>query len=251
VNEQAAFYAGAVAVDSIMTTVWMVLSIVLPRWVGRRRRGRAGGADELAADAADGAELAGEVLDGIEEDSDTLHPLDLALLLSLSAGALWVSRATVGWIAEGGGPAIPDVLVLTTLALVLAQLPGFSRLRGARTLGMLGVYLFLAVIGAYCDLAALSEVGRLGPILFLFASVLIAVHGTVVFGFARLFRLDPDTAAVASQANIGGGTSALALARSLGRGDLVLPSILVGSLGTALGTYLGFLTVGWLGGVTP
>jgi uncharacterized membrane protein len=46
-------------------------------------------------------------------------------------------------------------------------------------------------------------------------------------------------AAVASQANIGGGTSALALARSLGRRDLVLPAILVGSLGTALGTYLG------------
>ncbi len=263
VNEQAAFYAGAVAVDSIMTTIWMVLSIVLPRWVGGRRKGSVLATVD-AADAADVADVGdgvddvaaaarpgGEVLDGIEEDSDTLHPLDLALLLALSAGALWLSRAAVTWLAADGGPAIPDVLVLTTLALILAQLPGFSRLRGARTLGMLGVYLFLAVIGAYCDLAALSEVGRLGPILFLFASVLIVVHGAIVFGFARLFRLDPDTAAVASQANIGGGTSALALARSLGRGDLVLPAILVGSLGTALGTYLGFLTVGWLGGVTP
>ncbi len=48
--------------------------------------------------------------------------------------------------------------------------------------------------------------------------------------------------AVASQANIGGGTSALALARSLNRPDLVLPAILIGSLGLALGTYLGFFT---------
>ena len=47
---------------------------------------------------------------------------------------------------------------------------------------------------------------------------------------------------MASQANVGGGTSALALARSLGRSDLVLPAILVGSLGMAVGTYLGFLT---------
>jgi len=38
---------------------------------------------------------------------------------------------------------------------------------------------------------------------------------------------------------VGGGSSALALARSLGRKDLVLPSILVGSLGTASGTFLG------------
>ena len=47
---------------------------------------------------------------------------------------------------------------------------------------------------------------------------------------------------MASQANVGGGTSALALARSLGRGDLVLPAVLIGSLGNAAGTFLG-LTV--------
>ena len=34
---------------------------------------------------------------------------------------------------------------------------------------------------------------------------------------------------------------ALALAKSLGRGDLFLPAILVGSLGTGVGSYLGFL----------
>jgi uncharacterized membrane protein len=67
-----------------------------------------------------------------------------------------------------------------------------------------------------------------------------------VFGVARLFGVDLDTAAVASQANIGGGTTALALARSLGRTDLELPAILIGSLGTALGNYLGFMVVALL-----
>ena len=66
-----------------------------------------------------------------------------------------------------------------------------------------------------------------------------------MFGAARLFRLDVDTAAVASQANIGGGTTALALARSLGRPDLVLPGILMGALGTAVGTYLGLWVAGF------
>jgi len=51
--------------------------------------------------------------------------------------------------------------------------------------------------------------------------------------------------AIASQANIGGGTSAIALAESFERKELILPAILVGTLGNALGTYLGFLVV-WL-----
>ena len=121
------------------------------------------------------------------------------------------------------------------------------RLHAARPLGLLGVMVFLAVIGAYCDLSALAELADLGPTLFLFAGTLLSVHGLVVFGLGRLVRLDPAVCSVASQANVGGGTTALALARSLGRNDLVLPGLLVGSLGTALGTYLGLGLVEWLG----
>jgi uncharacterized membrane protein len=80
----------------------------------------------------------------------------------------------------------------------------------------------------------------------LFVGTTLLVHGAVLFGAAALLRLDLEVAAVASQAGVGGGTSALALARSLGRPDLTAPAILAGSLGTALGTYLGFAVTGWL-----
>ena len=103
------------------------------------------------------------------------------------------------------------------------------------------MYLFLCVIGAFCDIRALAEIGSLGLTLLVFTFVLVAVHGLITFGAAWVMKMDVDIAAVASQANVGGGTSALALARSLGRSDLVLPAVLIGSLGTALGTFLGFL----------
>jgi uncharacterized membrane protein len=105
------------------------------------------------------------------------------------------------------------------------------------------VYVFLAVIGAFCDLRRLAELGRLGLVLFGFAGVLVLVHGAVTFGVARLLRMDLDAAAIASQANVGGAGTALALARSLGRNDLALPAVLIGSLGTAIGTFLGYWTV--------
>jgi uncharacterized membrane protein len=111
---------------------------------------------------------------------------------------------------------------------------------------MVAVYLFLCVVGAFCDVRALGSIGTLGLVLLAFAVITVFVHGAVIFGAAWLFRMDLAGAAVASQANVGGSTSALALAKSLGRQDLLLPGILLGSLGNAIGTFLGFLVARWV-----
>ena len=47
--------------------------------------------------------------------------------------------------------------------------------------------------------------------------------------------------AVASQANIGGSASALALASARGYGDRILPGIAAGLLGYAIGNYIGLV----------
>ncbi len=239
VTQEGALYTGAVAVDSILTSVWMIVALIVPRVLSRWMpvRARRGGAEGLAAQA--GAALPGE---GKEtHDEERASPLELGLVLGLGAGALVLSRAVSEWSGEWFGRELPSVLVLTTVALILAQVPAIARLRGPRLMGMFGVLLFLAVIGAYCDLAAFEAMGALGPTMLLFVVVILCVHGLVCFGGALLLGADVEMAAVASVANVGGGTTALAMARSLRRSDLVLPAILVGSLGTAAGTYLGFL----------
>jgi len=211
--------------------------VALPRVLGRvwPRARNAGPARSTA-----------EPVSHVEEDTDTVNPTDLAVLLALGSFSVWISDAAAQWIERATGVGVPSILILTTLALVLAQLPPIQRLRGTRVCGWLAVMVFLAVIGALCDFAALRGIGELGGSLLVFAAVVVGVHGLIVFGSAALLRLDPAMAAVASQANIGGSTSALALARSLGRADLALPAILVGSLGNAGGTYLGFLIAAWL-----
>lgn len=226
-------YAGSVVVDNIVTTVWMVATLALPRLLGRfYRPGRA-------------AVPPAAVILGIEDDTESLHPLDVAIMLALGLGAVWASSAASVWLASRG-IAIPFMLVLTIVALTLAQIRPVSRLRGGRVLGMFAVYLFLNVIGAFCDLGSLAELGRLGFTLLALAGVAVLIHGVVTFTAARFMRLDADLAAVASQANVGGSTSALALARSLGRSDLVLPAVLIGSLGNAVGNFLGFWVAGSL-----
>ena len=254
VTTQGALYVGVNAVDAILTTFYMIATIAIPRALWRlipnrsvRRVSKdASGSEALEADLA--------------SETESVHPFDLAILLALGAGAYWLSGVmtesisrvlteafgSVGDSGQVNPIKIPKAIVITTLALVMAQIPAVGRLRGVRVLGMFAVMLFLAVIGCLCDLEALAELGDLSVTLSIFAAVVITVHALVVFGVSWLFRLDWDMAAVASQANVGGGTTAIALARSLGRPDLVLPGILIGSCGTASGTYLGYLAIEFL-----
>ncbi len=229
VIQDGVLYTGAAAVDSAYTTVWMAATVALPRLLGRfwpasripRRSG------ETDADTDD-------------PERETVDPLGGALLLGLGCTAVWLAAWLHDRIATLWGLEIPTVLVLTTLALMLAQSKYVHRMPGIRVIGWLAVMLFLATIGTLCDVASVRRLGDLGPRLMGFVGVVVALHGLIVFGAARLLRFDPEMAAVASQANIGGGTSALALARSLVRPDLALPAVLIGALGNALGTFLGF-----------
>ena len=76
-------------------------------------------------------------------------------------------------------------------------------------------------------------------------AVEVGVHGLVVFGGGRLLRMDVGSLAVASQAAVGGPSSALAVAVSREWRGLILPGVIVGLLGYAVGTYLG-LSVAYL-----
>ena len=233
-------FGGAAAVDSIITTIWMAATIVIPRLLRPKwpRRGEVLKLDGTKEDGIDRV-LAREPDLGVGEDTEALHPVDLALVLAIGVGTLWLSNGISGWLA-GLGMTVPSVLLLTVISLSLAQFRVVAELAGSRLLGLFAVYLFLCVIGAFCDVRALADLASLGMTLLVFTLVLIIVHGFITFGAARLLKLDVDIAAVASQANIGGAASALALSRSLGRSDLLLPAVLIGSLGSATGTLLGF-----------
>ena len=234
VQKAGTLYAGAVAVDNLITALWMVVTIGSPallfRWFPRKEALQKG-------DTKTGAEpLVGNTVFNVSE---------LAMLALLGLFSLWISEALSTWLANSGFE-IPSILILTTIALLLAQIPMVHHLKGARLLGMISVYIFLAVIGAYCELAAMAEIGGLAISLLLFAFVLVLVHGVFCYGIGGLLKYDWRLISIASQANIGGSSTALALAGSLGRSDLILPAILIGSLGNGIGTYLGFLMAGIL-----
>ncbi len=81
------------------------------------------------------------------------------------------------------------------------------------------------------------------PLLFVFCLVMAVVNLVVTFALGKLPRLNLEDVALAVNASLGGPTSAAAMAIAMGWSKLVLPALLVGIWGYAIGTAVG-LAVG-------
>jgi len=222
-------FTAATAADNVMTAVWFAVTLALPvhlyRWLPPRR-------GETAARTQKSEQAAHPMFQSVE-----MRVGDLCWL-----GALGLALIVVAEELARLAPLIPSVLILTTLALLVAQIPAVRRLTGAFQLGLIALHLFFALIGIGSKLA---EIQKVGFAILYFTATVVAVHGFILFLYARLRREDWDSLAVASQASVGGPSTALALAVSRGKPGLALPGIAVGLLGYALGTYAGF-AVAWL-----
>lgn len=222
--------AAATAADNVMTAVWIVATLALPVWLAGPFRRRS--AKGLSPSSGIGAEPPpSEEAENPFEAEVTIKPASIMSLLALGLVLLLASEALERWV-----PAVPGVLWLTTMALALAQLPWVRRLQGAFQLGLIALNLFFVVIGIYSRLA---EILNEGLEIFYFTAIVVLVHGVLAYGLSWLLRIDVESTSVASQAAVGGPSTALALAVSRGWSHLTLPGIMVGLLGYAVGTYLG------------
>lgn len=216
-------FSGAAAADALTTGIWMAVTLMLPIWIGRFYRAAIPGQDQPEASEAHPHPFFEKI---------PLSTLDLANLLAVGFVLVLASE----WIG-GITPGIPAVLWLTTFALIIGHTKHFLRPRGALQLGNLALHFFFVIIGIH---SRVSEILTIGMEIFYYTLVVVAVHGLVVFGIGWLARIDIGSLAVASQAAVGGPSSALAVAVSREWKGLVLPGIIVGLLGYALGNYLGF-----------
>ncbi len=119
-----------------------------------------------------------------------------------------------------------------------------SRMRGAQELGTWLIYLFFFVIGVPASVGILI---RNAPILLLFCMIIVAVNMLFCFLGGKLLKFDLEEIILASNANIGGPTTAAGMAISQGWVKLIGPCMLVGTFGYVIGTWLGILVGSMLG----
>lgn len=177
--------------------------------------------------------------------------LDIAKTFSFSCVIVAVSIALAGFFGEiiPTGNILLDLLngllgnkylLITTITTLLATyFPGiFGNIAGAQETGTYMINIFFAVIGAPASLALILTKA---PVLLLFAAIVVAMNMVFSLVFGRLFGYSIEEITVASNANIGGPTTAAAFAISKGWEPLVIPALLVGTLGYVIGNYYGVM----------
>jgi len=235
-------FAAGIAADVTMTAIWMATCLAVPVLFASIDRREVATSTGSAEDGAEDAEKRPASLHEMLYSSvGAIGLFDLAMLALIVLGTLWISDALGAVLAP-----IPSVLFLTTISLILAQLPAVRALKGAGVIGNYLVLIFLASNGA---MSVLANIVVIGPPIVYFALATVMVHGVVIFGVGRLVGLDLKTLAVASQANVGGPASAMALAAARGYSDRLLPGVAVGLVGYAAGNYLGLLVSAIMRGV--
>jgi uncharacterized membrane protein len=150
---------------------------------------------------------------------------------------MWGSEWITTRLIHPWAPGVPSILVVTTLALALGQLPAVARLEGAWEIGNLTFYLFFAAVGAMIHI---YNAVVLSPVLFAYVMIIIPVHMVIIYGAGRALRMDVGLLTVASAAVKAGPPLVLAIAESRGWKRFELPGVLVGLLGYAIGNYVGF-----------
>lgn len=129
-------------------------------------------------------------------------------------------------------------LLLTTLTFAFIALcpRAKKQLNGSQELGTYCIYLFFVVIGIP---ASIPLILQNAPLLFVFTLTVAMVNLLITLLAGKLFKYSIEEITLACNANIGGPTTAAALAIGQGWRALVGPILVIGTVGYIIGNYIG------------
>ncbi|CAN7122468.1 unnamed protein product [Brassica rapa subsp. narinosa] len=136
-------------------------------------------------------------------------------------------------VSGGSLPAITAVVVV--LATVFPS--QFGRLApSGEAMALILMQVFFTVIGASGNIWSVINTA---PSIFLFALVQIGTHLAVILGVGKLLNVELRLLLLASNANVGGPTTAAGMATAKGWNSLIVPGILAGIFGISIATFIG------------
>jgi uncharacterized membrane protein len=128
------------------------------------------------------------------------------------------------------------LITLITVAMVTIFSKFFSNLSSGQEIGTFLIYIFFVVIGIP---ASIMEIVTNSPLLFVFCIIVGLANLAFAFIAPKVSKISLEEALLASNATVGGPTTAAAMAISKGWSDHVIPALLCGLTGYVMGNFFG------------
>lgn len=235
--------SAAVVADNLMTAIFILTLMAIPTMQFFRKKYNTPHIDEV-----EGTHIAGQD-DYFSRKEISL--LDIALNFGAAFFIVTVSFKLSAFMtdilpkADGNilfemftGLVTDKYLILTTFTFVLLLLfpKFFKQLNGSNEFGTFLIYLFFFVLGIPASIPLIIQTA---PLLLLFVFIIAMLNLVISLVAGKLIGADLEEILLASNANIGGPTTAAALAIAKGWHKLIGPILVVGTLGYIIGNYVG------------
>lgn len=132
---------------------------------------------------------------------------------------------------------VPTMMItVTVLGIAFSFVTKIRETNGMNVVGQYGILVFSFALASSIDLQLLS--GLIGDTLILYGSITI---GVFVFHsiFSKILNIDVDCTMVTLTAGIYGPAFVPAITKQIKNDDLTVPGLIIGSIGYAMGTFLG------------
>lgn len=160
---------------------------------------------------------------------------DIALLFAIGFIVTEVSTALSQGFSDLTSGAV-RILLITTLALILAQFKPIREIKGNMDVGYFVALFFLVIIGFLVDI---NEFMNSAPLIAVFCFFVIIGSLVLHVGLCRLFRIKYQYVLISIVAAIADGATAALVAGTGKWKSIISVAVVLGAIGMALGNYVG------------
>lgn len=187
------------------------------------------------------------------ENTEEIHLADLRksknlpkmVLLSLGMAVVSAGVGLLLWILDGSvegtmiDKLVPSLLIgVTILGIIASFHPTIRNTKGTNTVGQYLILVFSFALASALDLTQLHN--NFSSILLLYTIITILVLVVHVI-FSKILKLNADVTIITLTAGIYGPAFIPAMTKQLKQEQLTVPGLICGSVGYAIGTFLGLL----------